>query len=190
MSLSRDRLSRSAPGVPNRRCARTWARPTAASSRKRCARRLASCSKRSTNSPPCCAVPCRTSTISTSRNGRGGSARCCARPSTSTPHPKTTCSTDERPAPVLRSPARPLHAVFHRDVGALQLLRDAGIPHPVHDESARFHRSACRPRVRQLRLERLAHADHRRLHRRPLAGRSEEHTSELQSPCNLVCRLL
>src|SRR5256885_11107567 len=29
--------------------------------------------------------------------------------------------------------------------------------------------------------------------RRPLAvdrGRSEEHTSELQSPCNLVCRLL
>src|SRR2546426_7141425 len=26
--------------------------------------------------------------------------------------------------------------------------------------------------------------------RRFLAGRSEEHTSELQSPCNLVCRLL
>src|SRR2546426_1698840 len=25
---------------------------------------------------------------------------------------------------------------------------------------------------------------------RVLAGRSEEHTSELQSPCNLVCRLL
>src|SRR5205807_7260718 len=24
----------------------------------------------------------------------------------------------------------------------------------------------------------------------PLEGRSEEHTSELQSPCNLVCRLL
>ena len=23
-----------------------------------------------------------------------------------------------------------------------------------------------------------------------IAGRSEEHTSELQSPCNLVCRLL
>src|SRR5256885_12259548 len=29
---------------------------------------------------------------------------------------------------------------------------------------------------------------HDRLHVRPL--RSEEHTSELQSPCNLVCRLL
>src|SRR2546426_11275885 len=25
---------------------------------------------------------------------------------------------------------------------------------------------------------------------RPALGRSEEHTSELQSPCNLVCRLL
>src|SRR5256885_17142842 len=25
---------------------------------------------------------------------------------------------------------------------------------------------------------------------RPLRSRSEEHTSELQSPCNLVCRLL
>src|SRR5256885_4261252 len=28
------------------------------------------------------------------------------------------------------------------------------------------------------------------LHHHPVAGRSEEHTSELQSPCNLVCRLL
>src|SRR5256885_11301386 len=26
--------------------------------------------------------------------------------------------------------------------------------------------------------------------RRAIKGRSEEHTSELQSPCNLVCRLL
>src|SRR2546426_7134967 len=26
--------------------------------------------------------------------------------------------------------------------------------------------------------------------RRPLPSRSEEHTSELQSPCNIVCRLL
>src|SRR5256885_6142211 len=30
----------------------------------------------------------------------------------------------------------------------------------------------------------------RRLPRRVGQGRSEEHTSELQSPCNLVCRLL
>src|SRR2546426_6968116 len=35
-------------------------------------------------------------------------------------------------------------------------------------------------------------AHHRRLGERPARGcwRSEEHTSELQSPCNLVCRLL
>src|SRR5256885_16388522 len=31
---------------------------------------------------------------------------------------------------------------------------------------------------------------HPRLGRREQQGRSEEHTSELQSPCNLVCRLL
>src|SRR5256885_12211697 len=30
----------------------------------------------------------------------------------------------------------------------------------------------------------------RRRHPRPHGVRSEEHTSELQSPCNLVCRLL
>src|SRR2546426_2316787 len=38
------------------------------------------------------------------------------------------------------------------------------------------------------------HCDYGRDHRRPCrlgqGPRSEEHTSELQSPCNLVCRLL
>src|SRR5256885_7162362 len=33
-------------------------------------------------------------------------------------------------------------------------------------------------------------ASWRALHRRKRLVRSEEHTSELQSPCNLVCRLL
>src|SRR2546426_3668872 len=32
--------------------------------------------------------------------------------------------------------------------------------------------------------------DHRRPPPTRVQGRSEEHTSELQSPCNLVCRLL
>src|SRR2546426_8207175 len=51
----------------------------------------------------------------------------------------------------------------------------------------------------------VVHRSHRALHQsrlfmrgglemhasqRPFASRSEEHTSELQSPCNLVCRLL
>ena len=33
---------------------------------------------------------------------------------------------------VLRAPARTLDALLHRDVGALQLLRHARLPHPVH----------------------------------------------------------
>src|SRR5215467_15005968 len=52
---------------------------------------------------------------------------------------------------------------------------------------ARRHRRGLRGRPRRL------HSD-RALARAPLLGRSqpvsEEHTSELQSPCNLVCRLL
>src|SRR5256885_6939952 len=42
----------------------------------------------------------------------------------------------------------------------------------------RLHDSRPASRGRGLRARRLA------------GGRSEEHTSELQSPCNLVCRLL
>src|SRR2546426_7740876 len=40
--------------------------------------------------------------------------------------------------------------------------------------------------------DRLAHAELQRRPTEPLTRqfRSEEHTSELQSPCNLVCRLL
>src|SRR5256885_11725726 len=40
------------------------------------------------------------------------------------------------------------------------------------------------------RLFRHAGPVHGDVVRRQLEGRSEEHTSELQSPCNLVCRLL
>ena len=44
-------------------------------------------------------------------------------------------------------PKRPLHALLHRDVGALQLLRDAGAAHPVHDRAARRRRArASTPR--------------------------------------------
>src|SRR5256885_13124573 len=37
---------------------------------------------------------------------------------------------------------------------------------------------------------RKQHCAQEHRHGRLLEGRSEEHTSELQSPCNLVCRLL
>src|SRR5256885_11868002 len=54
-------------------------------------------------------------------------------------------------------------------------------------------------RSRELLTVKLAYADPRydtaktqefTAHDRGLTARSEEHTSELQSPCNLVCRLL
>src|SRR5256885_13198624 len=44
---------------------------------------------------------------------------------------------------------------------------------------------ASRTGVRLVRSWRASSASHR-----GAPGRSEEHTSELQSPCNLVCRLL
>src|SRR5688572_32273046 len=44
--------------------------------------------------------------------------------------------------------------------------------------------------VEQLRLRIDRHAAVAALLRRPGSGRSEEHTSELQSQSNLVCRLL
>src|SRR3989454_3368352 len=39
-------------------------------------------------------------------------------------------------------------------------------------------------------LDDLGHLGRARLRRHAERSRSEEHTSELQSPCNLVCRLL
>src|SRR5688500_19275165 len=42
----------------------------------------------------------------------------------------------------------------------------------------------------QLTSPTTAPSSMRSMSRRPRSGRSEEHTSELQSPCNLVCRLL
>src|SRR5256885_6407626 len=62
---------------------------------------------------------------------------------------------------------------------ALPIFRGAG--HPGRDDrhrpcaAARAHRAEAEPDPGQDRLA---------------ADRSEEHTSELQSPCNLVCRLL
>src|SRR5256885_14013336 len=46
-------------------------------------------------------------------------------------------------------------------------------------------RSACSPPARRTVVKRFATSD-----RAADRTRSEEHTSELQSPCNLVCRLL
>src|SRR2546426_8304918 len=45
-------------------------------------------------------------------------------------------------------------------------------------------------RLREPRHDLLLEPVVRLLHERHARARSEEHTSELQSPCNLVCRLL
>src|SRR5256885_12304844 len=58
---------------------------------------------------------------------------------------------------------------------ALPILRSAGPPVRL---TALLLLSACQPAARRLLLLDLA------------LSRSEEHTSELQSPCNIVCRLL
>src|SRR2546426_4773574 len=44
--------------------------------------------------------------------------------------------------------------------------------------------------VEDQRRDPVAHDGRSAEHRERALGRSEEHTSELQSPCNLVCRLL
>src|SRR2546426_12443296 len=50
------------------------------------------------------------------------------------------------------------------------------------DSSCRWAQTACAPGMPPARTPRRAAPSAR--------ARSEEHTSELQSPCNLVCRLL
>src|SRR5688500_20166273 len=57
--------------------------------------------------------------------------------------------------------------------------------------SGRLHgRSGNRPECRSSIRSTLSTAPSTRSAASPRRSRSEEHTSELQSPCNLVCRLL
>src|SRR2546426_8498962 len=58
------------------------------------------------------------------------------------------------------------------------------------DSPSRAARPPCRtpPRRHHRGSRRAGGSGPRQAHR--ARGRSEEHTSELQSPCNLVCRLL
>src|SRR5256885_11375293 len=59
-----------------------------------------------------------------------------------------------------------------------------GPGHETHDGDGRSRRAARRMRDADARR------DARRVDQVLCRQRSEEHTSELQSPCNLVCRLL
>src|SRR5256885_12320445 len=77
--------------------------------------------------------------------------------------------------------------------GKQRVVAEVATPARRDDEVARFQFLEFRrigkrdaDKVRPPRLLRIVGRDRRRFTR----DRSEEHTSELQSPCNLVCRLL
>src|SRR5256885_13179457 len=60
----------------------------------------------------------------------------------------------------------------------------------LHDALPIYVRPARRPVAQQCAVHALGHQAHLQRRAAPEVHRSEEHTSELQSPCNLVCRLL
>src|SRR5256885_5603760 len=77
-----------------------------------------------------------------------------------------------------RSTLFPYTTLFRSHVAGLRMDREAfGIFEAMRPGLRRYRRSA-QPRI-------VAHG-----FKDPEGLRSEEHTSELQSPCNLVCRLL
>src|SRR5205807_9763112 len=73
-----------------------------------------------------------------------------------------------------------------RVVDPLQIERSRGKQREKREEHAKQERST---QPRQLRRRCRAGCAHRNHREPPSTTRSEEHTSELQSPCNLVCRL-
>src|SRR5205807_8703237 len=94
-------------------------------------------------------------------------------------------------------PSFPYTTLFRSELDA-RLFREAE-RHGVGGVRDRKH--AIRPRrrllTRQLTTQGPPHGVHRAMEHRAVGSReihqlerSEEHTSELQSPCNLVCRLL
>src|SRR5256885_8766476 len=97
-----------------------------------------------------------------------------------------------RPPP--RSPLFPYTTLFRSEsVGRLSRCRSRGVAWP--------NTRPCQGRERRFESGRDRHSRHQLLSVErwpsPVEGdglenryRSEEHTSELQSPCNLVCRLL
>src|SRR5256885_2798848 len=57
-------------------------------------------------------------------------------------------------------------------------------------QAARFVQGGRRGRIQEGQCGRIGDAPLREIEHQRRQVRSEEHTSELQSPCNLVCRLL
>src|SRR5256885_6224602 len=74
-------------------------------------------------------------------------------------------------------PANPRQLTVGQAVDGAEREEDAGLPGHALERAPEVHRFHAQPADRPRR-------------RAGLRVRSEEHTSELQSPCNLVCRLL
>src|SRR5256885_5494224 len=70
----------------------------------------------------------------------------------------------------------------------LKNIRRGYFAHVIHPDDAFPGDGALRSFIR--RSDFGSEAGFHRAARAQMPGRSEEHTSELQSPCNLVCRLL
>ena len=62
------------------------------------------------------------------------------------------------PADFSGTPDRPLHPVFHRDVGAFQLLRDARPAVAVHGELFQVEPVRCFQRLQVVHLAGLCHS--------------------------------
>src|SRR2546426_9142893 len=93
--------------------------------------------------------------------------------------------------------------ITHREIGQAILtriaqdLKDIAIVEQAPRLEGRLLFMILAPNPRWLQSQRAkaaptpaTHAPRPPQPRQPTPGRSEEHTSELQSPCNLVCRLL
>src|SRR5256885_5006345 len=84
-----------------------------------------------------------------------------------------------------RSTLFPYTTLFRSRVGRAAGKAD------VAGDAAKDHEAAVGVlEVVESGIDRAQHAEDVRLELTAIVLRSEEHTSELQSPCNLVCRLL
>src|SRR5256885_10790413 len=75
-------------------------------------------------------------------------------------------------------------------VAARDAFVGTGVSFSNHYEVPVFRNGKCLYRVLQALATPIPPYEDRQQRARRYAKRSEEHTSELQSPCNLVCRLL
>src|SRR5690606_39551386 len=99
-----------------------------------------------------------------------------------------SCSLLTLPAPPPSSPLFPYTTLFRSPRGR-RCRRGMGLRRPwLEDLRVLGPSGGAGDRVRA--AQSCRRADGRRVHTRENAGRSEEHTSELQSRENLVCRLL